>query len=393
MTISKTETITWKLVPASSQDNIDLEAYKKKMLLDQDPRWLMTFVTGDDKQLARFILEQSGSIIASATFFVHPSALRIAISDWTLFSLPIRRYTSFAEIWFDQTVDSDKSLYLLALFKQLRKELAVNEVIFLQSVISDSALSNVLAQQSSFNASYHILNYGEQYKHRYIDFSGDYNHYLSQLSSSTRSDLKRTQKRFVSAVNGQYKTICYQSPEEVSAFLDAAMIVSALTYQFQLLGAGLRDRNVLENRYLTTAKLGWFRSYILFVDQKPVAFQVGHLYQECYYAQEIGYDPDWAKLQVGIFLHTEITSNLLAIPDLVKRFDFGNDDNTHKQRLSNAEAIEKYVYLIPRHWQNDLFVFTMKTTNRLSASVGRLLNKYGLRKRVRQLLWKLGVMK
>lgn len=393
MTISNTEITTWKLVPACSQDNIDLEAYKKKMLLDQDPRWLETFVTSNDKQLARFILEQSGVIIASATFFVHPSALRIAISDWTIFSLPVKRYTSFAEIWFDPTIDSDKPSYLLALFKQLRKELSVNEVIFLQSVVSNSALSTALIEKSSLDTSYHVLNYGEQYKHRYIDFSGDYNHYLSQLSSATRSDLKRTQKRFVSAVNGQYKTICYQSPEEVGAFLDAAMAVSALTYQFQLLGAGLRDRNVLENRFLTTAKLGWFRSYVLFVDQKPVAFQVGHLYQDCYYAQEIGYDPDSAKLQVGIFLHTEIISNLLATPGLVKRFDFGNDDNTHKQRLSNAEAIERYVYLIPRHWRNDIFVFTMKTTNKLSTSVGRLLNKYGLRKRVRQLLWKLGVMK
>lgn len=154
----------------------------------------MTFVVDDDKQLARFILEQSGMIIASATFFVHPSALRIAISDWTLFSMSVKRYTLFAEIWFDQTVDSDKSLYLLALFNQLRKELSINEVIFLQSVGSDSALSNMLARKSLLNTSYHILNYGEPYKHRYIDFNSDYNHYLSQLSSSTRSDLKRTQK-------------------------------------------------------------------------------------------------------------------------------------------------------------------------------------------------------
>ena len=87
MTLSNTETINWKLVSTSTQANIDPETFKRRMLLDQDPRWLMTFVVDDDKQLARFILEQSGMIIASATFFVHPSALRIAISDWTLFSM------------------------------------------------------------------------------------------------------------------------------------------------------------------------------------------------------------------------------------------------------------------------------------------------------------------
>ena len=47
------------------------------------------------------------------------------------------------------------------------------------------------------------------------------------------------------------------------------------TYQYDLLGAGLRDHDSLTKRYRATADLGWFRSYILYVDDKPVAFQAG----------------------------------------------------------------------------------------------------------------------
>ena len=70
MTLSNTETINWKLVSTSTQANIDPETFKRRMLLDQDPRWLMTFVVDDDKHLASVIVEQSGIILASSCFFV-----------------------------------------------------------------------------------------------------------------------------------------------------------------------------------------------------------------------------------------------------------------------------------------------------------------------------------
>ena len=394
MTTTTAPTAIWKTASScllSETDDFDVANVDHS--LDQDPRWLATFVQDDDKRLERFVLEQSGVPIGSATFFIHPSALRIAISDWSLYGRAVKRYTLFAQPLFDEIAVTDHCASLMALFEQISKRLKADEVIFLQSVIDGSPLSKVLSGDSPLSRKYHILEYGERYRHRYIDFTGDYNHYLSQLSASTRSDLKRTQKRFIAKVNGQYQTVCYQNVNEVGAFLDAAMAVSALTYQYKLLGAGLRDRAILEKRFTTTANLGWFRSYVLFVNQQPIAFQVGHLYQGCYNAQEIGYDPDWAKLQVGIFLHTEIVSDLLANPNLVKRFDFGNDDNTHKQRLSNADRVEKYVYLIPRHWRNDLIVHAMRAINSISTLAGRFLKRYGLRKRVRQLLWKLGVMK
>jgi hypothetical protein len=394
MTTTSAPIAIWKTTSSYLHSEMDdFDAANVDHSLDQDPRWLATFVQGDDKRLERLVLEQSGVLAGSATFFVHPSALRIAISDWSLYGRAVKRYTLFAQPLLNEIVVTDKSASLLALFEQISERLEADEVIFLQSVIDGSSLSEVLSKDSPLSRKYHILEYGERYRHRYIDFTGDYNHYLSQLSAGTRSDLKRTQKRFIAKVNGQYQTICYQNVNEISAFLDAAMAVSALTYQYKLLGAGLRDWTALEKRFTTTANLGWFRSYVLFVNQQPIAFQVGHLYRGCYHAQEIGYDPDWAKLQAGIFLHTEIVSDLLTVPNLVKRFDFGNDDNMHKQRLSNADRVEKYVYLIPRHWRNDLIVYAMRATNSMSTLVGRFLKRHGLRKRLRQLLWKLGVMK
>ena len=73
------------------------------------------------------------------------------------------------------------------------------------------------------------------------------------------------------------------------------MEVSGKTYQYRLLGSGLRTREALEDCYRAAAGLGWFRSYVLYAHDKPVAFQVGDVYLRRFHAQEIGYDPDWAR--------------------------------------------------------------------------------------------------
>ena len=383
----------WK---KSEPEQLSLDAMRfhspsGRMSLNQDPRWLAALADGSDKHVEGFVLEQAGIRAGSAVFLVHPSALRIALSDWTLYSHPIRRYTLFAPPAMESDLVTNESAGLLTLFEQLRDQLNPNEALFLEAVADGSPLAELLAEGSPLRKQYHILQYGERYTHRYIDFTGDYAHYLGQLSASTRGDLKRTRKRFI-AETAVYRTVCYRGSDEVGAFLDAAMAVSARTYQYKLLGGGLRSRTLLERRYGTTAELGWFRSYVLFANNQPIAFQVGHLYQGCYHAQEIGYDPDWAKLQAGIFLHTEIIPDLLATPGQVQRFDFGNDDNLHKQRLSNAATVEGYFYLIPRHWRSSLITHAMHGCNQISITAGRFLERYGLRKRMRKLLWKLGVV-
>lgn len=365
---------------ASAADNSELE-----ISLEQDQRWLASLVHGDDKYLYQFVLEQRGKPVGWATFFVHPSALRVTLNGWTLYSHRIRRYTLFAPPLLDNRAEPDQLQNLQNLFMLVHSQLGKNEAIFLQSVTDGSALAQLLTENSPLREQFHIFEYGKRYTHRFIDFTGDYDQYLKQLGSSTRNDLKRTRKRFLAAVNS-HQTVCYRSADQINDFLDAAMAISPRTYQYTRLGGGLRNRQQLARQYGITARHGWFRSYVLFADQQPIAFQVGHLYNGCYHAQEIGYDPVWAKLQVGIFLHTEILPDLIDSDEKVKRFDFGNDDSLHKKRLSTTAIIQSYVYLVPRNGRNNLTVKIMRTFDQISETIGRLLEKYNLRKYADKLL-------
>jgi CelD/BcsL family acetyltransferase involved in cellulose biosynthesis len=191
-------------------------------------------------------------------------------------------------------------------------------------------------------------------------------------------------------VNGAYRTRCFCDVNEVPKFVADAISVSRKTYQYDLLGAGLRDKEPLERKYRTTASLGWFRSYVLYVEDTPIAFQAGHLYGDRYHAQEIGYDPAWARQHVGIFLHTEIVTDLAASNTGARWFDFGIGDTGHKQRLSTATQTGWYYYLVPDTWRGSAFTSALRATNAASAAIGNMLERYGLRQKVRQVLRKLG---
>jgi CelD/BcsL family acetyltransferase involved in cellulose biosynthesis len=171
------------------------------------------------------------------------------------------------------------------------------------------------------------------------------------------------------------------------------MAVSCKTYQYQVLNGGLRDRDKLERRYRSTAELGWFRSYVLYAGEEPVAFQVGHvyLYRSNLHAQEIGYDPNWAKYHVGILLHTEVLMDLSSVASSVRRFDFGNDDSLHKQRLSTDSRRGGQFYLIPATVGGTIMAKSMQATNMASAGLGAVLGRFGARKRVRDFLRRLGL--
>jgi CelD/BcsL family acetyltransferase involved in cellulose biosynthesis len=179
----------------------------------------------------------------------------------------------------------------------------------------------------------------------------------------------------------------------VPDFVNDAIAVSRKTYQYALLDSGLQDREALERTYRATANQGWFRSYILYAEEKPVAFQVGHVYRGRYHAQDIGYDPEWARHHVGIFLHTEIVTDLAAPGEAVTCFDFGIGDTRHKQRLSTDSVTGGYFYLIPDTWRGSLMAHSMRVTNSASAAIGAVLDRFGLRQKTRQLLRRLGAAK
>lgn len=362
--------------------------------LFHDPRWVTALAGGKDKQARIYLLSRQGEMAGLATFLVHPSEVRLALGELALATRPVHRLNAFAVPLVYAGGDRPREIEQLSgLFTRIRDDLSSDQVVFLEAVADGTAMFDLVTTARKSIPGFQAVPNGKLYRHRYATVTTSLDGYMKQLGARTRADLRTTRKRFAAFVGQNYCTKCFRTPAEVPEFLAAATEVSRKTYQYRLLGSGLRDDEDLRRRYLAVSRLGWLRSYVLFAHERPVAFQVGFVYRERFYAQEIGYDPEWARHHVGIFLHTEIIANLGAAMGAITEFDFGNGDSLHKQRLSTGSRLEGYFYLIPSHLRGRVMVAGMRTSNAVSAALGAILGYFGMRKKARDMLRKLGVMK
>jgi len=370
---------------------LDHSPLGRQATLFHDPRWLTANAFVETRRLVAYVAWDAGEIVGLATFLLHASAVPLALGELTLYAHRVERLNALAAPIVESRGERAREVALLAgLLARLREDLGPRQVIFLESVVEGSGLFELLSADAIQPRLFHALQNGHLYPHRSARIPESFDAYLAQLGSRSRADLRANRKRFIAGAGKTYRTRCFRTPSEVREFVADACAVSCKTYQYKLLAAGLRDANGLERCYDMTAGLGWFRSYVLYVDDKPIAFQVGHVYGSCYFAQEIGYDPEWAPHHVGIFLHTEIIADLAALKGTVTAFDFGNGDNLHKQRLSTDSASEGYFYLIPADFVGGVLACSIRAVGKVSSALGAILGRFGLRRKARDLLRRLG---
>lgn len=389
----------WRTLSPNSQSEIDSIAERTEAvvrrsthgMLEHDVRWIQTKIDDPSKSLKVFVRELGGQIQGYAPVFIHPTRLSYALGELSIFSLPVQR-TVIRITPLTPTTDTHGGVAGNTDLAEdfviwMRQGLGKNDVIFLEEIREACPLYRAVKDpRSQLRQLYYVVQNGPLYQHRSIAFDGTYDDYLAGLGTKTRADLSRTRRRFNDKTGGKFETRCFTKPEEVETFIADAAKVSSRTYQFKLLGAGLRNCEALEDRFDRMARLGWFRSYVLYVDGEPVAFQVGYVFNKTFSAQDIGYDPAFSKLQTGIFLHTEIVSDLLSRPGEVTSWDFGNLDTIHKQRLSNRSELSGFFYLVPKGPRGAAISISMNCMNAASAGLGRLLDKFKLRQKIRKFL-------
>jgi CelD/BcsL family acetyltransferase involved in cellulose biosynthesis len=369
---------------------LDRSALARQATLFHDPRWLMA-IGQESRRLVLYAAWDDSEIVGLATFLFHASTVPLGLGELTLYAHRVDRLNALAAPIVHSRGERAREMVLFAgLLHRLREDLGARQVVFLESVIEGSTLFDLLTGTAAQPKLFHAMQNGPLYPHRSAKVLESFDAYLKQLGSRSRADLRANRRRFKTGVGKAHRTRCFRTCGDVAEFVAHASEVSRKTYQYRLLSAGLRDREALERCYDITAGLGWFRSYVLYVDDEPIAFQVGHVYAGRYFAQEIGYDPVWAPFHVGIFLHTEVIADLAALNGVVTEFDFGNGDNLHKQRLSTDSVREGYFYLIPADFSGSVLAYSMVAVGKVSSALGALLERFGLRKKARDLLRRLG---
>ena len=167
--------------------------------------------------------------------------------------------------------------------------------------------------------------------HWLIALPGSFEQYLNGLRKSTKQSLRRKINAFERQVPNRLEVI--SRPEQVGRFLAEGEGISRQTYQWDV-GQRLEDDPATRERYTRLAGEGRLRCYMLYAEDKPIAFLRGEFAGSLYHYETPGFVPEYERHSPGLVLLA------YAIRDLIENtpctlFDFGTggDQVGYKSRF------------------------------------------------------------
>jgi CelD/BcsL family acetyltransferase involved in cellulose biosynthesis len=187
-------------------------------------------------------------------------------------------------------------------------------------------------------------------------------------SKKRRHDLRRITKVFETQYKGKVRYQIFSELHEVDSFCKAAEMIARTTYQ-RGLAAGFYDNVENRERLALAAQKGWFRAYVVFVEDQPIVFQYGERVADRMHLICTGFDPSFRKYEVGTILFLKVVEDLLA--QGIKEIDYGPGGAQYKERFGDQCLREQDV---------DIYAPTLKGYSiHLISTLEQVINRAGKR--------------
>jgi hypothetical protein len=227
----------------------------------------------------------------------------------------------------------------------------------------------------------------KQYEHFFTDLTLSEEEYLNRFSAKSRSTLKRKIRKFAKA-SGKDELINwaeYRTPDELKTFYPIARDISRKTYQERLLNAGLPESNTFYQTMLGLAAAGSVRAYLLFMQDKPIAYLYCPSADGVLSYDYLGYDPDYSGWSPGTVLQWLAFQSLFA-EGRHKLFDFTEGEGPHKAFFATGSRLCANIYYLRLTPANLLRVYLHTGLDSFSEKVVSTLDRFGLKTRIKKAL-------
>lgn len=232
-------------------------------------------------------------------------------------------------------------LLLREIIKSLNRKEA--DAAFLSNVGVDSPLYRLGKELPGFLERDHAV---AANIHRSMNLPDNFDEVYSGLSGKVRKNLKWQAKKLATDFSGSVEIRAFQGTNQLEEMIRDLEQVAKKTYQ-RGLGVGFIDSVQTRERLKLEAAMGWLRSFILYIHQKPCAFWKGTLYQRTFYSDCMGYDPDYRKYSPGMYLIMKVIEDFCGMRngERPREIDFGFGDAQYKAVLANRGWYESSVYM------------------------------------------------
>jgi hypothetical protein len=350
-------------------------------LLAHDPAWLSGAEIGE--QPARpapavvYLLYEGERIAGYAPFTHGVRTVRFAIGEATYYRYRLPCLNLLHEIALRGREETKCDL-IARLFDQLALQAKGASAIFLEGIPVDSALH--AAVEKLDKEIWVLTPVGEVYEHCFAELPSTFEAYEHDLGARSRQNLRAKKRKLVEHIGAaRVYARRFTTEEEVPEFIAQAQAISRRTYQWNLLGLGLRDADALAKRLRIAARHGWLCSFLFYCGEQPVAFMLGYNYHGVYHYIDVGHDPEWSKWSVGTLLQMDVMRDLLSGDGRPDRFDFSTGFGEHKARFGNTTRNEINLLVLPRTFRNVLLSRAYRASLELDRTASYLADKLGIK--------------
>ena len=335
-----------------------------------------------------FTLGDSTGAHGMAVFSRTKLPLKFAIGEVAVARLPLVRHWHLGEPYLPASLTDEEAVATCAeLLRAAIAALAPTEALFFEGLPQGGPLHRALQLPlPELGARSVALQLGKPYEHQFIDMPASYADYLTQLGSRSRQSVLYSTRRLSRDMDGDVHCECFELPDAVDRFVTDATAISRKTYQWNLLGLGLRDAEGLTTTLRFAATRGWMRCFILYCRGTPVAFMLGYQQGAAYYYDDVGFDPAYGRWSVGSVLQIQVLEMLLARPDRPRYFDFSTGYGEHKGRFGNRSRPETNLLVFPFSWRTRLVARAYRLCESTSSTASRLVAALGIKERLRKLI-------
>lgn len=222
-----------------------------------------------------------------------------------------------------------------------------------------------------------------QCNHYFVDMQSDFATYLKHFKGSTRQEIQRRLRRFRDFCGDKLTMKTYKTAQDMPEFYQYAREVSKKTYQEKLLRAGLPEGEWVVRDLCRRAEAGAARGYILFHDQRAIAYYSVYIEKDIIKGHIIGYDPEYHKWGPGNALHYMMLEELFNEGGF-RIFDYGQGEGLHKQMFSTDSVRCADLYYFRKSLRVDSLIALHCRLERLSRKIGAILQRLGLKARIKK---------
>lgn len=256
--------------------------------------------------------------------------------------------------------------------------LPAKDSIFVQSTL----ISDI--PRFSFKSGKFICKY-RVYPRYVLDLEKEPEFLMQNLSTKSRSTLKRKIKNLEKLSDGSLDVFSPQTCQEMEGFLERVSAISANTYQHKLFQGGIPDNEDFKPSILEEYQKGNVRGWILRIDGQDAAYLLCPAEGEVIYYEYVGYNPDYKDYSVGIVLQWFVLSELMKEKKF-KIFDFTSGGGQHKAQFSSGGYECSDIFISPILSKATVLVFIFKLCNDFDNFCTLIAKRLGIKNTLKKIL-------